>query len=135
MTNAVFNFFYFSNLNFFCLFSLIFIHFALLPCRYAEKDYLLEKFNYNNKTLKAYKMDVWRTATFGYLKMGAEPQDPPPDPEPEPEPILTPQQIAMIYLEQNWFFIVGIAAVVTAFVAVRRRSPIRQYTPTASTTH
>ena len=97
-----------------------------LLCRNGEKDYLLEKFNYNNVTVKAYKMDEWRTATFGYVRPGSEPLDPPPDPEPVPEPILTTQQIVAIYLKQNWFFILGLAAVGTTVLAVRKRPP-RQY--------
>ena len=71
-------------------------------------------------------MDEWRTATFGYVRPGSEPLDPPPDPEPVPEPILTTQQIVAIYLKQNWFFILGLAAVGTTVLAVRKRPP-RQY--------
>jgi hypothetical protein len=53
--------------------------------RYQEKDYLLEKFEYNNITLAEFNMSVWQPVIFGMLPLGAKPINPPPDLEPVEE--------------------------------------------------
>ncbi|KAG7668622.1 hypothetical protein NADE_006671 [Nannochloris sp. 'desiccata'] len=62
------------------------VYFANMPRNaYQEKDYLLEKFNYNEKSLAEFNMSVWQPVTFGMLPLGAKPINPPPELEPVEE--------------------------------------------------
>jgi hypothetical protein len=69
--------------------------FQFFICRYQEKDYLLEKFNYNEESLAKFDMAVWEPRTFGMLPLGSKPINPPPDLEPDKKS--TSQQLSRAF--------------------------------------
>lgn len=54
---------------------------------------MLDKFNYNEKTLAEFNMSYWNPVTFGMLTFGSKPLNPPPDLEPEEYPGLDTQKL------------------------------------------
>ena len=92
---------------------------------------MLDKFNYNEKTLAEFNMTNWKPVTFGMLPFGSRPLNPPPDLEPEESTVLDTQKlmdglriqmrgVGIIQQDSSEFFkleIVGIVFAVLFLVA------------------